>query len=173
MALIDDAHLPLVAAELLEVHLNHLVRGDDDREGGFALRARRHEAAHDPGSLRLGAVVFDARHRTAAPLLDLVAPVLNRRERRDDDERSFHTDVAHESEESNHLDRLAQTHFVREDSVRPILKEPREPQHAFDLVIVQRSGQRIERAVRSLVHAAILLRRSLGGVALPLRPTGR
>ena len=138
-----------VLERVLEVGLEDLEGGDDDvRLEEFGLEA---EAAlgHDVGLVELGVddhvaaglslvvVLDDAVH--AGPLVDGLLPVVDRRERRDDELGALdlhgHHQVVHERDG---LRRLAEPHFVGQDHVAPQVPVVDQPVQALQLLLAER-----------------------------------
>jgi hypothetical protein len=129
LGLVEHQSRPLDARELRLVEAEERVRRDHQISGcrGIPhryppLRARR---------------IHDRRFQTRREPRGLRSPGGQHGRRCDDEERPRLAGLPRVRDERQHLDRLAETHVVREDAAEPVLPEEREPVEAGALVGAQ------------------------------------
>ena len=133
LRLVEDQHLPVDAAVLVELQTEQGVGRHDDP--GVAHRLGQRGAAS-----RLGLPDGDHLHARSEPV-GLTVPVGDHRGGGDDQEPSIGVLIEHVEEQPERLDGLSQAHVVGQDPAQAIAVQERQPVQAVLLVVAQLGGQ--------------------------------
>ncbi len=157
MSLVHDDVLPFQLLEELDVRDGNLVTRHKHRERlvDAVLLITQARPRPDRRPLLLASVV-QHRGKLRRPPLELAHPVGQRAQRPQDEKRPEHPLGTHVAQERDRLDRLPESHLVRQDPVHPVLIERDEPLHALELVVPQQPLKARAQLVRRLLDRQLI-----------------